>query len=280
MEYYFDLAGLCTVLRTPGNIEIAPRLRPFLLEPQAEPDCTVQVRPVPTLPEMSPNGIWHGLEYYDRRESLRIFHCIADSRETFAVTEFAENGSVEILVRPEYLSWFSGTSGIFNRIGMENLLLQHNALLLHASLIDHDGNGIAFAGPSGAGKSTQAALWEQYAGADILNGDRAVIRQTEKGVFAYGSPYAGTSGIYRRASVPLRAVVVLRKGKENILRKLCASEAMMRIYPELSIHRWDKEFSRQASDLLLTLLRKVPFYELECLPERSAVQHLKEGLDL
>ena len=178
---------------------------------------------------------------------------------------------------PAYLFWFSGSSGIFNRIGLETLLLQHQGLLLHASLID---KGIAFAGPSGAGKSTQAALWAQYAGAEILNGDRAALRRTEEGWFAYGSPYAGTSGIYRRGCTPLKAIVVPGKGTENSLRRLSSTEAFARIYPEISVQRWDREFTKKAADLCICLLEEIPVYYLECRPGESAVRLLQKGLAL
>jgi len=278
MEYHFVLAGLRTRLCTPEKIEVSSRLQPFLTEPQEKTDCTIVLKTVEKLPPMSNFGTWYGPEYYDRSENARcIFHCTTDERVPFAVTTLSEDGNVEISVLPAYLSWFSGSSGIFNRIGMENLLLQHQGLLLHASLID---NGIAFAGPSGAGKSTQAALWAQYAGVEILNGDRAALRKTEDGWYAYGSPYAGTSGIYRRGSTPLRAIVVPGKGRENSLEKLSPTEAFARIYPEISVHRWDREFTKKAADLCICLLEEIPVYYLECRRSESAVRLLQKGLKL
>lgn len=278
MEYHFELAGLHTELCTPGEIEISQRLRPFMMQPQEKTDCTIRVQKTESLPLMSNFGTWYGLEYYDRGENtMRVFHCTADTRAPFAVTEFLENGNVEISVLPAYLLWFSGSSGIFNRIGLETLLLQHQGLLLHASLID---NGIAFTGPSGVGKSTQAALWSQYAGVEILNGDRAALRKNGDVWYAYGSPYAGTSGIYRRGCAPLKAIVVLGQGSENSLRQLSHAEAFTRLYPELSVHRWDREFARNATDLCIDLLEETPVYLLECRPDESAVRLLEKGLAL
>ena len=281
MEYHFELAGLRTVLRTPATIEISQRLRPFLTKPQEETDCIIQVQLVKRLPQMSDFGTWHGLEYYDRcDDKMRIFHCTADSRSAFAVTVFWENGNVEILVLPAYSFWFSGSSGIFNRIGMETLLLQHKGLLLHASLIDYAGCAIAFAGPSGVGKSTQAELWKTHLQADIINGDRAALRKTEDGWKAYGFPYAGTSGIYRQACAPLKAIVVLMQGKENRLQRISPAQAFAKLYPELSVHRWDREFAKTAADLCIALFDCTPVYLLECLPDESAVLFLKKGLGL
>ena len=197
-DYYFTLAGLRTVLCVPFEISISESMQPFLCASHQETDCTITLRPCAQLPSLSNNGVWRGLEYYDCHQgNLRTFHCNAPRAAAFAVTEHFENGNIEMRVSPDYLSYFTGTAGIFNRIGMETLLLQHQGLLLHASLINYKGKAIAFAGPSGIGKSTQADIWHTFLGADIINGDRAALRKERDHWYAYGCPYAGTSGIYK-----------------------------------------------------------------------------------
>lgn len=280
-KYHLELAGLSALLETPEEILIGERLRPFLCSPHEKPDCTIRVQPSATLPAFAEGGVWHGAEYYDMLgNTRRVFHCSAPGAAAFAVTQLEETGDVTLLVLPAYMSRFAGTSGIFNRIAMETLLLQHYGLLLHASLILYQGKAIAFTGPSGIGKSTQAALWQRCFGAEILNGDRAALRQQKTGWEAYGCPYAGTSGIYKNAHGPLTALVALGQGKENKLRRLSQAEAFRVVYPELTVHYWDKSFTAAAADLCLRLLQQVPVYLLECLPEESAAQLLKEGLML
>lgn len=279
-EYYLHLVGLRTLLRTPDDITISARLQPFLCQPFVQTDCTITVRPCSALPAFSESGVWHGAEYYDyHADKMRIFHCSAPKTAAFSVTQIDKN-EITVDVLEAHLPWFEGTSGIFNRIGMETLLLQHSGLLLHASLIEYDKNAIAFTGPSGIGKSTQAELWHRFCGAQVLNGDRAALRKNTSGWTAYGSPYAGTSGIYKNASAPLKAIVVLRQAQENRLRRLSATEALRCVYPELTAHHWDKQFVATAMDLCLDLLETVPVYLLECVPQESAVQRLKEGLNL
>lgn len=281
MDYYLDLVGLRTVLCVPHDITIADRLRPFLCEPQDDVDCRITVRSCAVLPQRAEDGVWHGMEYYDCLSGvMRVFHCHAPQTDAFAVTQLDTQGNVDIDVLPACLSYFSGSSGIFNRIGMETWLLQQRGLLLHASLIKYGGKAIAFAGPSGVGKSTHAALWENDLGATVINGDRAALRCGDEGWTAYGSPYAGTSGIYCNDRAPLAAVVVLRQATENRLTRLSASEAFRHIYPELSIHHWDTQFATVATDLCLDLLGQVPMYLLECLPEADAAVLLQKGLAL
>ena len=97
---------------------------------------------------------------------------------------------------------------------LSNFLIDYNAMILHSSLVDFSGNGIVFTAPSGTGKSTQADLWKKFKGAEILNGDRTIIRKNAN-YEAYGSPYAGSSGIYKNKFVNLKAIVVLRQADEN-----------------------------------------------------------------
>lgn len=280
-EYYLTLAGLRTVLRTPHEITVSESLLPFLCPPHQETDCAIRVQVCSALPAASPGGVWRGPEYYDCCDcAARVFHCSAPKAAAFAVTRLLKNGNIEILVLPEYLPYFAGSEGIFNRIGMETLLLQHQGLLLHASLIKYEGKTVAFAGPSGVGKSTQAALWEKALGADVINGDRAALRKTGGGWSAYGSPYAGTSGIYRNDSAPLAAIVLLRQAKENRLQRLTGAEAFQQLFPQLSVHHWDKDFVAKAADLCLLLLGDIPVYLLECLPEESAAMLAKKGIGL
>ena len=273
-SWYFDMAGLKLCLQTPRQLPMTERLQSFVCQP-CQPDCTIRVRPGETLPQPGEAAVSRGpLDYQGVR---RIFHRSAPGQQVAAVTTLEPSGDILLEYLPEYESWFSGFSGIFNRIGMELLLLHHGGLLLHASVVSHGGQGILFTGPSGIGKSTQAALWHSTLGAQILNGDRAGLRKRDGTWCAYGLPYAGSSGIYRNQWVPVKALVVLKQAKENRIRQLRVPEAFRAVFGELAVHRWNREFVEQATELLLQLLGGVRIYELECVPEESAVR-LLEGM--
>lgn len=180
---------------------------------------------------------------------------------------------------PGYEYLMNYKRNVLTLMDLEATLLHFNTIILHASFIRWNGNGILFSAPSGTGKSTQAALWEEYNDAEILNGDRAALRKVNGVWRAYGLPYAGTSGIYRNESAPLKTVVALRQATENRVRRIKGSEAFSYLYPETMIHRWDDDFENRATELLLDVLREVPVFLLECLPDRESVKMLEKQLN-
>ena len=280
-EYYLNMAGLNLVLQTPWEITISDRMRPFLCEQSGDSPCYIRLCTCKSLPEMGKTGQWYGMAWYEQTPLGRqIFHCDKTGGTPFGMARLQPDGNVSLWVKEGCEGYFSGTAGIFNRIGPEALLLQHGALLLHSSLVRFGGGAIVFAGPSGVGKSTQAALWQQHLGAEVLNGDRTVLRCQNEIWTGYGSPYAGTSGIYRNESAPVGALVVLNQAKDNTLERITAMQALRRCWPELSVHRWDQGFVEKSMDLFLRFAQQIPVYMLSCRPDREAVLLLKEELGL
>ena len=162
----------------------------------------------------------------------------------------------------------------------EQMLLPHQAFLLHAAVVDWNGKGILFTGPSGIGKSTQATLWEQVEGAQIINGDRAIIRRHCDGIKAWGSPYAGTSGIYKNLGVTLHAIVVLSQGAENQIKAIDGIAAFRTILQESTTQPWSPAFMSDLSDLILNITAEIPVYHLTCTPTADAVEILKKTLSV
>ena len=278
--FFINLAGCIVKMQLMKEITISEKLQPFLLdETPTCVDMVLDVRSCTQLPKPEKDGVWEGSNYYVYHEKeLRIFHVNEVSNPPVSVTCFQEDVNLTLFYLKEYEHYFTGSSGIFNKIGAEQLLLQKNRLLLHASFVKYNGNGILFSGPSGIGKSTQADLWKSTMGADIINGDRAAVGLADEGWTAWGIPYAGTSGICHNESAPLLAIVVLRQAKENRICKLSPVEALRHLYPEVTIHQWDAKFIEKVTCLLTKLISAVPVFLLECLPDESAVAILQEKL--
>lgn len=167
---------------------------------------------------------------------------------------------------------------VLNCLAAEHLLAENGGFVFHCAFIDRDGGAIAFTAPSGTGKSTQASLWQRYRGAETVNGDRGAIRMTAAGPFACGIPFAGSSGICKNKTLPLRAIVYLKQAPETTIRRLRGAEAFRRIWEGCCINIWDRADVTAVSDTVQLLLQTVPVFELACTPDESAVLALEGAM--
>ena len=168
---------------------------------------------------------------------------------------------------------------LLKSISLEYLLAVNNRVVLHSSYIIYEGKGIVFTAPSGTGKSTQADLWKQNrTHVEIVNGDRSVLSCEEHIPVVHGIPFCGSSGISLNRAVPLRAIVVLRQGKENVICRLHGAEALKMIYSECCVSPWDKKCMENILQLLIAITVETPVYLLSCRPDGSAVELLDKTL--
>lgn len=167
---------------------------------------------------------------------------------------------------------------LMNYLAFEDVLVNHQGFILHSSFISWQNNGILFTAPSGTGKSTQADLWKKYEDADIYNGDRTIIRKIEGKYYGFGSPYAGSSGIYRNESAPIKAIVVIEQGPDNVIRRLRGREAFLPLFRETLMNTWNKEYMEKMTDLLMDVACQIPVYHLSCRPDQGAVNTVKNEI--
>ncbi len=150
-------------------------------------------------------------------------------------------------------------------------LAMYNGILLHASSVDCDGNGVLFTGFSGVGKTTQARLWEKHVNADVINGDKAILREIDGNIYACGLPWKGSSKYCLNRITKLKGVIILRQAKENKITRLSTLDATELFMPHLFLPHWDNECLDKAIDTFEKILNKVPVYLLECRADRDAV---------
>lgn len=181
------------------------------------------------------------------------------------------------------LRQFRNIRQCFDWMGIENIYAGLETVILHAALIDLAGEGILFMGPSGIGKSTRAELWRRYAGADILNGDRAFVNRGMNGEWiGYGSPYAGSSGYYINRKTSLRCIVAVRRGgsEEVSIRRLAGSQSFKEVYKNITACRWNTQAVNMVTETALGMIWEIPVYELVCPPDIRAVQILRKELGM
>ena len=158
-------------------------------------------------------------------------------------------------------------------------ITEAGGFLLHASWVCFRDKAILFTGPSGIGKSTQAALWERYRGAELINGDRAAIFPTAEGAEVRGIPYCGSSGVNKNRTMPLAAVVCLSQAKDNRITRLSGLRAFRFLWEGCSIDLWNQEDISKSTQAVADAVSAIPVFALACTPDERAVQILeKEGI--
>ena len=153
-----------------------------------------------------------------------------------------------------------------------------NRMLLHAAILEYDGNAYAFLGRSGTGKSTHTGLWLKHVGGSkIVNGDKPILEYKNGGFIAYGTPWMGKEGLGYNTSAPLKGLCFLEQAKENSVVKLTPKEAASRIFTQILFPEDETNVTRTL-ELTDKLVTEIPCYLLKCDVSEEAVQKSFEAL--
>ena len=272
-EIFIRFADIGIRFSFPTAIKIPEELSVFCCEDGEEINVDYRIQLLEKLldidnkPVVSYKGVW----IYPFQEGiLRVFSQLTE-KDGCQVACYTSKRNNNILYYPaSKWDYYAGELHFLHLIGIEELLLEKNAFLLHSSVVKINGYTVLFSGPSGVGKSTQASLWVRYLGADIVNGDRCVIRKNRDLFYGCGSPWCGTSQIYRREMEPLKGIFILEQAEENEVQRL-GKEAFIKIYQQSVVNAWNREFVVKMMDLITELLEVIPVYRLSCRPDKAAV---------
>ena len=167
------------------------------------------------------------------------------------------------------------------RFGLNNVMMLtyafagslHDTLLIHASLVRHQGYGYAFIAKSGTGKSTHTSLWMRYIPeCDLMNDDNPVVRVIDGKPYIYGSPWSGKTPCYRNVKAPLGAITRIDRAPANSIERLRPVEAFTSVLPSCSSMKWDKRLYRSLGDTITRIIETTPIYILHCLPDKEAAE--------
>ena len=158
-------------------------------------------------------------------------------------------------------------------------MFDYGTLVFHGSVVAVDGVAYLFTAKSGTGKSTHTALWRQVFGsrAVMVNDDKPFLHVGPEGVTAYGSPWNGKHGLGDNISAPLKAICILERGEENVIREIPASEALFMLLQQ-SNRPLDKTKMPVYMELLDGLSRKVRFYRMNCNMDPEAARMSYEAM--
>ena len=279
---YYRFAGVNVAVHMPAILfcDEESRLEPFRTDP-IKPDWSFnfEMKEELSAPEGVPVVQKPNMYIYDAGDhSIRYIGAYADDLERARIRmEYRENtgrAQVRDLGEREEVP----VKYILTSLAAEHLIARNNGFVFHCAYIDHNGKAILFTAPSGTGKSTQAELWKQHRGAEIINGDRAAVRLENGVLLAGGIPFAGSSEYCENRSLSIAAIVYLGQAKQTSIRKLQGYEAFARIWEGISVNTWDKTDMELVSAVVQKAVEKVPVYCLTCTPDETAVIALEEAM--
>ena len=272
--------GLTVAFRLPDSMELPHSFTSLLTEEGTPEDTyTVELLQAPLRPSAPAVAVtpWGTQIFHTEQGWLHIRPSTKDSQGCQVACLFCPNGHHTLYYPASHWDRYRKNWNGTHLLWGERLLLRHNALLLHSSLVHYRGKSVLFSGPSGAGKSTQAELWHTHLGAEVINGDRTVIRKTEDGFIGGGSIWSGSSGIYRPEFAPIAGIVLVEHGRQEALERL-GFEAFKPLLTQTVVNPWDEDFMCRITDLLSALMEAVPVYRLRCRPIAAAVETVCDAL--
>lgn len=271
MQFHYDLniADLRFRISAPFSLNLPDCFRPFLAAEAS-----------PAAPEVSVRVETGGLEEHGAAQDDVVQSIYWDHGKSIYRLEPRDAPErITLLIPPEFRESFARNANWLLYLALERPLLRYGRLVLHASAVLYEGRAYLFTAPSGGGKSTQAAIWERTLHAQVMNGDKVVLHDDGTELIAYGSPIAGSSGIYRNLRAPVAAIVQLEKGTENAARLLTVQESCLLVYGEAVKSDWDTGFNQSLLQTALSYPSRTAFARLRCVPEPSAAEYLLRYLN-
>ena len=139
-------------------------------------------------------------------------------------------------------------------------------------IVDGKGRGHLLLGHSGAGKSTTTRLWETLRGVEILSDDRLILRQHNRELWMYGTPWHGEAAFSSPGSAKLERVFILQHGRANRFCALPKAQAVAEIFARSFVPFYSRSGVQGIVDFLTRALEHVPCYEFHFVPYLSAVE--------
>lgn len=281
MKEQFLICGKRISLSHPRRVNRGGYWLLFTSSAEGEPDISIACTECESLPEYPERFLGKTSE-----SSVSVFGETVLRKCLFgnyagALCAYPVNGKsvAEVSVLSRDYSLALGDRYMWSALSLTQLLLKERVLLLHASYISYKNKAVLFSAPSGTGKSTQSSLWESFRGAEVINGDKAAISFEPEGVSAHSVPFCGTSGICKNKSFPLGAVVLLKQGERDCVRRLCGVEALLAVHSNVHLDGIAPRERERCVELLCELLKSVPVFELTCTPTKGAVECLESALE-
>ena len=161
-----------------------------------------------------------------------------------------------------------------------NKVINHGGIMFHASGVELEGEGFAFAARSGVGKTTHTRLWQECFGkrCKVVNGDKPLITFKNKTAYICGTPWKGKEGYGSNLTVPLKGICFIERGEENTIRRLSHNQVIDRLFYQLSLPKAGAANMVQGLELADKLLKSTDFFAATCNMTVNAAETVYNGM--
>ena len=151
-------------------------------------------------------------------------------------------------------------------------MADYDGFLMHGVVLETKDCGVAFLAKSGVGKSTHARFWLEFLGnqAEIINGDKPLVRIKGGVPYAYGTPWAGKEGIEKNKGVILKKICFIKRGSENSCVSLEKNKVMTTLLNQ--IHFPNNKFLGKILGTVEKVVESTEFFEIHCIKDISAAE--------
>ena len=278
IRYYCFADRVIKISGLPDYMSDGEYLEPFRYR-QSLPDMKIYVQQN-YIEYPASSKILNGCRYFEQNGKYYQVHefSYVSAAVMIALEDWKEK-AVTVTVDPDICKERIFTvNQLLSLAGFSSGLLYRGCVTFHCSYILIGNRAVLFAGFSGMGKSTQAELWQRYRGAEIVNGDRAMIFRREDGWYAGGGSACGSSKICKNRTAKIAAIVLLEKGKENRIFSMKSIEKYRMLLTGMAFQRLSREETETASRLAMNILSDVPVFRLCNKADLEAIEILERQI--
>ena len=175
----------------------------------------------------------------------------------------------------EYSDAYLETLAVYRKIC--EAMVDFDTVLMHGSVVAVDGVAYLFTAKSGTGKSTHTKFWRELFGerAVMVNDDKPLLKLTEDGVLACGTPWDGKHRLSTNVCLPLKAICILERGETDEIHRISAQEALPMVFQQT----YRPKKLAKYMEIIDKLMQRVEFYRLKCTTSPNAAKVAYEGMN-
>lgn len=182
---------------------------------------------------------------------------------------YRENEAKEGICSRNYPDEYLETLSLYRKIA--EIMPFYNVFLIHGAAVAYEDEAYLFTARSGVGKTTHVQNWLKVFkdNCKIINGDKPLIKISDKCVYVCGTPWQGKENYGNNLIVPLKSICVLKRGNENRIAQAKYSNEISTLLPQIYKSRDARSYS-QTIELFERMTRLVPLYKLECTKDKES----------